>query len=1273
MEKQNFLNLGKKLSASALAVVLTLSTASALPSFAAEETTDSSQLYATGCLPASKEVMEQHRASDEQIYDLEFVQVDDPATQDALVGICKAAKVASLPEKTELNHKYLPPVKNQGGQGSCAAWSTNYYMKTYMEAKEHDWDLSDGNKKHIFSPSFTYNQIEHYKVIDEEKDIRDYNDGGTYIHENLDVMVEQGACPLYDMKYDDTDGTTKPNASQKDMASNYKGSKIYSTGHAISSTDSWRSLPDIDSIKAYLDKDHPVVIQVATSDAYSGSSMIESDYVLHKPTISKEAWEQLSKSERENYYCQTGNHALCVVGYDENYNFKGKTVSVLKFVNSWGTDWADNGYGYITEEALGSDIYAYVIDDKSHDDTDDFFTSNPNMVEAKTDVRAYSSPDYFKASGSGTDNYAKTFAKGSVFGIKKFVSCSESNQQPYFITDDGYYINATKDTLAETTGAVKIINGDQNNSVSNYNNSESSSITITPNSNLQYNGHNALKVAYTMNQNDSYNGYAGAKISLDKSVSTNGATGITFKYMTPLGQSGTIALCLQGSVNKKIVQLPTTNGKWETFTSDYNFTSSTISDIELYINGNESGCQTTLSNGIISFAEMALDGVSLDYKKYNFTLTHDNDGFDGFEGDVAGSYRSGTKITVTAKVTNSIFKFAGWSNTKGGSIISTNPTYSFVLNGNTNLHANYVVKTKYYFSIDKNVEHATVSGSANGSYYEGTEVTATCTVDDGYKFKGWSKTKGGKIVSYNKTYKFKLNESTTLYPVVEKRVTYTVKFISNEGGSAYGPATRTEDAGSYLTVSAIANDGYVFKGWSLSEGGAFVSTYNPYSFTVNSDMTIYLTFEKIPEYTVKLVKTTGCAKVYMTYNNSDTATVREDTTIDTFATAQSGYTFKGWYDNASFSGNPVSTSSHYTFAVTSNRTLYPKFEKDAEYIFNICYKTGEGAVKSTLGTMYSQGIISGSCVAGTSITVTATPSSNYQFVGWCDGSYDGSILSTSKTYTFTVNGVTKVFAKFVQKPTEYIFNVNFRTAEGMVDYSQGNMYSQGTISGSCVAGTSITVTAKPRENYQFVGWCDGSYDGTVLSTNATYTFTVNKETNIYAKFVEKTVADDSNILVKGISNSISDWTNANSGSYLNITSGSSDYLFNGARTLKLEYNINTNDQYGGYAGRTVSLESTYKNDNSKGYNGIGFWYMTPADFNGQIALCLQSNNIGLDDLVQLPSTNGEWKYYFYQTNKTNLSDLTLYINGSKNGYTTTASNGIAKGTLYMANIEVNKK
>ena len=744
---------------------------------------------------------------------------------------------------------------------------------------------------------------------------------------------------------------------------------------------------------------------------------------------------------------------------------------------------------------------------------------------AKVDIRAYSSADYFVAE-EDKDNYVKSYPAGSTFRIKKFVSSSESNQQPYLVTDDGYYINAQKSSLTEldvNSGTKVIINGDKNNSVYNYNNSESSKIIITPNSSEKYNNHNTLKIDYTINKNDSYNGYAGATIKTDSTVNASNTEKISFKYMTPKGQNGTIALCLQGSVNKKLVQLPTTNGEWKTYINEYTFNNSSVSEIEIYLNGNENNCQTTLSDGTLYIAELGIGTDNIDVESCEFTLSAD----DGYSSLMA---------------------------------------------------------------------------SQNGFYPKGAHLEFTIEIKPQYKFLGWSKTKGGEIISTDLTYSFNIKNDTSLYANIERSEYSVTIFYSTINGKV------TSTVGSEVRTGIISG------------------------------------------------------------------TAVKDTPVTVTAEPKDEYIFIGWYTRGDYKGVPVCADNSYTFTLNQDVTLYPKFAK-AEYMFRV-YSTPNymGTVDSDQGFNAGHGIVSGEAISGTNITVTAKPNNGYKFIGWYDGSSsDANLISKSATYTFTLNKETNLYAKFEEKVPEHIFRVYFRTFEGTVDYSQGTMYRQGTISGSCVEGTDITVTAKPNDGYKFVGWCDGSYDGPVISTSSTYTFTVNKETDLYAKFAEETVSDDSNILVKGISNEISSWTNANSGSYLNITSGSSDYLFNGAKTLKLDYNINTNDQYGGYAGRTVSLESTYKNDSSKGYNGIGFWYMTPADFNGQIALCLQSQSAGLDDLVQLPATNGEWKYYFYQTDKTNLSDLTLYINGSKNGYTTTASNGTAKGTLYMANIEVAKK
>jgi hypothetical protein len=37
---------------------------------------------------------------------------------------------------------WFPPIGDQGSEGSCICWAVGYYMKTFQEAKEHDWHLS---------------------------------------------------------------------------------------------------------------------------------------------------------------------------------------------------------------------------------------------------------------------------------------------------------------------------------------------------------------------------------------------------------------------------------------------------------------------------------------------------------------------------------------------------------------------------------------------------------------------------------------------------------------------------------------------------------------------------------------------------------------------------------------------------------------------------------------------------------------------------------------------------------------------------------------------------------------------------------------------------------------------------------------------------------------------------------------------------------------------------------------------------------------------------
>ena len=63
---------------------------------------------------------------------------------------------APLPPAAD-NSPGLPPVGDQGAQGSCVSWAVGYYLKSYQEGKEHGWDLTVPD--HQFSPAFLFNQL----------------------------------------------------------------------------------------------------------------------------------------------------------------------------------------------------------------------------------------------------------------------------------------------------------------------------------------------------------------------------------------------------------------------------------------------------------------------------------------------------------------------------------------------------------------------------------------------------------------------------------------------------------------------------------------------------------------------------------------------------------------------------------------------------------------------------------------------------------------------------------------------------------------------------------------------------------------------------------------------------------------------------------------------------------------------------------------------------------------------------------------------------------
>ncbi len=126
----------------------------------------------------------------------------------------------------------------------------------------------------------------------------------------------------------------------------------------------------------------------------------------------------------------------------------------------------------------------------------------------------------------------------------------------------------------------------------------------------------------------------------------------------------------------------------------------------------------------------------------------------------------------------------------------------------------------------------------------------------------------------------------------------------------------------------------------------------------------------------------------------------------------------------------------------------------------------------------------GAYTEGQTATLTATANSGYLFSGWYK---DGSKVSSSKSYSFTVTESVTLTAKFGKLSFGNAVNANAEPAEG------------GTVSGdgSYSDGQLATLTATANTGWHFIGWYNGSEK---VSSNASFSFTVTKDVDLTAKF-----------------------------------------------------------------------------------------------------------------------------------------------------------------------------
>jgi parallel beta-helix repeat protein len=204
--------------------------------------------------------------------------------------------------------QWFPPIGNQGSQGSCVAWAVGYYMKTFQEAREHNWSLSGGPSDKVMSPSFIYNLI------------NGGVDGGSSYNSAIQLICSVGASSLAKMQYNAGDYTSWPSEEAWSEAMLYRGDESGLNYMSLASD------AGLANLKSWLASENLAILGVDASkiaDPFWGTSRLDGNDML---TL-------------DNYVNPSPNHAGTIVGYDDNFAYteQGQIhYGAFKIANSWG-------------------------------------------------------------------------------------------------------------------------------------------------------------------------------------------------------------------------------------------------------------------------------------------------------------------------------------------------------------------------------------------------------------------------------------------------------------------------------------------------------------------------------------------------------------------------------------------------------------------------------------------------------------------------------------------------------------------------------------------------------------------------------------------------------------------------------------------------------------------------------------------------------------------------------------------------------------------------
>src|SRR5574344_233083 len=423
---------------------------------------------------------------------------------------------------------------------------------------------------------------------------------------------------------------------------------------------------------------------------------------------------------------------------------------------------------------------------------------------------------------------------------------------------------------------------------------------------------------------------------------------------------------------------------------------------------------------------------------------------------------------ITTRPTKTGYTFGGYySGTNGSGTLYYNAdgtsATTWKLTDATTLYAKWTAN-QYTVTLDNQSATTAGQGSVTTTYDAAMPNITTRPTKTGYTFGGYySGTNGSGTLYYNadgtSATTWKLTDATTLY-AKWTAIPYTITYTLNGGTNASVNPTTYNVESNTITLSAPTKTGYTFTGWTTT-GITTPTTSVTIAKGSTGDRT-YTANWTINTYTVTFNANGGSDVASQKVNYEGKATTPT-------APTKTGYTFSGWY-----SDNALTNTYDFSTAVTSDVTLYAKWEI-AQYTITYALDGGTNAASNPLSyKMESADII-----------LMPPTKTGYTFAGWTGTGLSvptisvtipqGSTGDRAYTATWTINNYTVTF------------NTNGDTEVANQTVSYGGKVAQ--------------PASQTRTGYTFGGW----FSENVFANDYDFTTsTVTGDLTLYAKWTPYT-------------------------------------------------------------------------------------------------------------------------------------------------------------------------